>query len=164
MIEQLIKQLQDIDESSDQQQYKEEICRAVASFCLTRFIKATEVKAELIKQIVLVAKGYNPDFSVLRLSVYTGVDRRIIRKVIDNEKLYDRLPKEDMVLNYLQAYCKKYNTTKIIKHGQFDSFDYFCKLAAYGALTPPVIAAELISQGKIIDNPGYFQLAPAYLN
>jgi len=158
MIEQLLAELKAIDSFCSVEEYKQKICQAVARFCLIRFIKAPELQNEFVQQIVFEAQKLNPDFSVIRLSVFTGLDRRIIKSILNNERTYCRLPKEDIVMNYLKTYCQQNQCIRIKKRGEYDSFQYYYMLAANGGLTASVIAAELIAQGKIIDEGKRYKL------
>ena len=158
MLNKFLTNLKEIENDCHKDQYNELVCKAVANFCLNNSIKASQFQSEFLKQMVCEAKKNNPHFSKVRLSAYTGIDRRRINRVLNGEKLYHHSPREDIVLNYIYSYCNKNHTHKIVKHGGFESFQYFCSIAANGTLTHRAIASELIAQKKLKDCGSYYLL------
>ncbi|MCF6318198.1 MAG: hypothetical protein L3J83_02800 [Proteobacteria bacterium] len=158
MLQRLLDDLTTQSRSTNQEQIHRIVCKAIANYCLENNFKVSQFQNEFLRQVVAESKKNNPDFTNVRIAASTGINRRNIKKLLNGENIYKDCMKKDTVMKYVQSYCLKNNTRRIKKQGKFESFQSYCIVAANGTLTHSAIAAELISQGRIIDEGMYYRV------
>ncbi len=161
MLNQLICSLKRLSDKNNTGNDDELVYQALAQCCLSVGKKAPYFQFEYEKNLVLQARLKHPDYPIVRLSIITGIDRRRVAKFLKGQAYLHYTDKLDMLMTYLKNHCEKQNTNKILKYGKFESFQYFCKIAANGKLTSRAMADELLLQGKIIDKGRFFYLPNA---
>lgn len=158
MLEQLLTSIKDIPETCNEDEYDIFICKAIANYWLSNQKKVALFQNEFLRQIVIEARKNNPDHTMVRIAVHTGLRRNVVAQLFRGEDIYRHQPKEDIVMNYLYTYCVRNQTNRIKKLGKYETFQYYCIIAANGTLTHTALAEELLAQGKIIECGNYYKV------
>ncbi len=158
MLNHLICSLKRLNDQNNSENEEALVYQAIAQCCLKTGKKAPYFQFEYEKHLVLQARLKHPDYPIVRLAIITGIDRRRVAKILKGQAFLRYSDKLDLLVTYLERQCDKQNTTKILKRGKFESFEYFCKLAANGKLTSKAMADELLLQGIIADKGKFYEL------
>lgn len=159
MLNQLICHLKRLSDKNNAGNEDELLYQALAQCCLQTGKKAPYFQFEYQKHLVLEAKKMYPDYSYVRLSIVTGLNRRTISEIIKGKSYLKYSDKIDLLKNYLISYCHSHKTQRVLKKGECDSFEYFCTVVANGTLTSASMAEELLEKGEIINKGRYYYLS-----